>query len=120
MLTALYLTADAPELVVWLVIRARGLEALRLDVTGELQIMVTGMLCFWVLGSLIHAVAGAAWRRSIRKHMQQVALLAQEARRLGAEEARRTARPLQMDVLEEAISDFKAIVRAESCKVKQD
>ena len=94
---------EEPVLRIWLTMSASGLEQQWWDVTGELQVMVTGLLVFWILESLIQAAAGAVWRSRIRAHMQQVTQLAQEARRLGEEEARRNFRAPQVDALEAAI-----------------
>lgn len=102
-LTHLNLYLDQPELRVWLTMSAQDLRQEWWDVTVELQVMVTALLVFWLLESLIAGIASAVWRSRIRHHMQQVTQLAQEARRLGEEEARRSFRTPQVDVLEEAI-----------------
>ena len=101
--TYLDLVLEQPQLRVWLTMMADGLEQTWVDVTGQLQLMVTGVLVFWVLQLPMQWIASAVWRRQIRSHMQQVAQVAQEARRLGEEEARRSFRTPQVDVLEEAI-----------------
>jgi len=103
LLTQLQFRLDQPELRVWLLMAAQGLEPGRWDVTGELQIMLTGLLVFWILESLVQSVSGTILRSRVKKHMQQVTMLAQEARRLGEEEAKRNFRAPQVDVLEEAI-----------------
>jgi len=101
--TYLDLVLEESQLRIWLTIMAAGLEQTWVDVTGELQLMLTGVLVFWVLQLPVQWIAAAVWRRKIRSHMQQVTQLAQEARRLGEEEARRSFRAPQVDVLEEAI-----------------
>ena len=94
---------EEPVLRVWLTMSAQGLEQNWWDVTGELQMMVTGFLVFWLLESVIQWIAGAVWRNRIRAHMQQVTQLAQEAKRLGEEKARQNLHAPQVDALEEAI-----------------
>ena len=102
-LTYADLILDEPRLRIWLTMMAAGKEQIWWDVTGEVSVMVTGILLFWVLELLVTTVAQTVWRCRLRHHMQQVAQLAQEARRLGEEEARRSFRAPQVDALEEAI-----------------
>ena len=102
-LTYLDLIFREARLEIWLTMAAAGMEQSWWNVTGELQIMVTGVLVFWLLELLVNSVIQAVWRSRVRSHMQQVAQLAQEARRLGEEEAKRNFRAPQVDVLEEAI-----------------
>lgn len=89
----------------WLTLEAEGLEAVCLDVTQELVVLLTGILVFWILERLLWSIIQSIGRSRIRAHMQQVTLLAQEARQLGEEAAKRQAQmpAPRVDVLEEAI-----------------
>ena len=70
--TYLDLVLEQPQLRIWLTMLADGREQLWLDVTGELQVLVTGILVFWVLQLPVQWIASGIWRGCIRNHMQQV------------------------------------------------
>ena len=91
-LTYLDFYLEEPVFRIWLTMAASGLEQQWWDVTGELQVMATGILVFWVLEVLIRSVAGAVWSNRIKHHMQQV-----------TQEAKRNVSAPRVDVLEEAI-----------------
>ena len=90
-------------LQVVLLLDAVAMEAVSVDVTAQFYLLVSVYVTYVVLRLLAQAVFSAIWRVRVRHHMKQVTLLAQEAKRLGAEEARRNFRTPKVDALEEAI-----------------
>ena len=82
---------------------AIALERTSVDVTESFVMMVTVFLTYLVTRLIIQAILAAVWHSRVRRHMQQLTQVAEEARRLGAEEARRNVRVPKVDVLEEAI-----------------
>lgn len=95
--------AAAEDLPVRLLLhlQTEGMPLQSLDVTGELAVLLAGLIVYWLVQHLASSIAHAIGRQRIKTHMQQVALLAQEARQLSEEAARRPTP--QVDVLEEAI-----------------
>ena len=89
----------------WLTLEAVGLRPVTRNVTEELGVLLAGLLIFWIIQRLFRGVIQTIGRRRVRAHMQQVTQLAQEARQLGEEAAKRQApKPApKVDVLEEAI-----------------
>ena len=90
---------------IWLTLEAVGMDAVTLDVTEEMGVLLAGVLIFWLVQRLFRGVIQTIGRRRVKAHMQQVTQLAQEARQLGEEAAKRQApKPApKVDVLEEAI-----------------
>lgn len=82
-------------------LHAIGLEPQTLDVTQELGLLLAILLCCWLVQRVLVLTIQAIGRRQIKSHLQQVTLLAQEARQLSEEAAKRPAP--QVDVLEDAI-----------------
>ena len=82
---------------------AIALERTSVDVTDSFVVLLVVFLTYLVIRLMIQAVMAAIWHSRVRRHMQQLTQMAQEARRLGAEEARRNVRVPKVDVLEEAI-----------------
>ncbi len=82
-------------------LHAIGLEPQTLDVTQELGLLLVILLCCWLVQRVLVLTIQAIGRRQIKSHLQQVTLLAQEARQLSEEAAKRPAP--QVDVLEDAI-----------------
>lgn len=82
-------------------LHAVGLEPQMLDVTQELGLLLAILLCCWFVQRILVVTIQAIGRRQIKTHLQQVTLLAQEARQLSEEAAKRPAP--QVDVLEDAI-----------------
>jgi hypothetical protein len=69
-LTYADLILDEPRLRIWLTMMAAGKEQIWWDVTGEVSVMVTGILLFWVLELLVTMIAQTVWRCRLRHHMQ--------------------------------------------------
>ena len=86
----------------WLTLDAITVEAVTVDVTEELAVLLVGLLIFAVIQRLFRGIIQTVGRRRVKAHMQQVTQLAQEARQLGEEAAKRQMVP-KVDVLEEAI-----------------
>ena len=86
----------------WLTLDAIAVEAVTVDVTEELAVLLVGLLIFAVIQRLFRGIIQTVGRRRVKAHMQQVTQLAQEARQLGEEAAKRQMIP-KVDVLEEAI-----------------
>jgi len=82
---------------------AIALERVSVDVTDSFILVVSIFGAYLVIRLLISAVLSAVWHARIRRHMQQLSQVAAEARRLGAEEARRNFHAPRVDALEEAI-----------------
>ena len=82
---------------------AIAMKRVSVDVTESFMLMVIVFVTYLVVRILVQAVMSAIWHRQVRRHMGQISQLAQEARRLGAEEARRNFRVPKVDALEEAI-----------------
>ncbi len=82
---------------------AVGLEQAAVDVTVQFYLLTALFLAYLILRIIIQGISALVWRGRIKRHMQQISQVAQEAKRLGAEEARRTFRAPKVDVLEEAI-----------------
>lgn len=102
--TVIRLAATAAEdlpVRLFLHLQTEGMPLQVLDVTGELAVLLAGLIVYWLVQHLASSIAHAIGRQRIKTHMQQVTLLAQEARQLSEEAARRPAP--QVDVLEEAI-----------------
>lgn len=93
---------DAPLQIV-LHLDAVDLEPVAVDLTSQIYFLLILSGGYLLLRLLIHTIVSAVWRARIRHHMKQVTLLAQEAQRLGAEEAKRNVRTPQVEVLEAAI-----------------
>ena len=89
----------------WLLLQAWDMEAVRLDVTQELVVLLVGLLMFWILQRIACGGLQSIGRSRAKAHMQQMSLLAQEARQLGEEAVKRQTQPAapRVDVLEEAI-----------------
>lgn len=89
----------------WLTLEAVGLRPVTRNVTEELGVLLAGLLIFWIIQRLFRSIIQTIGRRRVKAHMQQVTQLAQEARQLGEEAAKRQApKPApKVDVLEEAI-----------------
>lgn len=89
----------------WLLLQAWDMEAVRLDVTQELVVLLAGLLMFWILQRIACGGLQSIGRSRAKAHMQQMSLLAQEARQLGEEAVKWQTQPAapRVDVLEEAI-----------------
>lgn len=88
-----------------LYLEAVGQEAACLDITEEAVVLGVGFLAFLLLERVIRGVVQSIGRSRVKAHMQQMNLLAQEARQLGEEAAKRNVpQPMpKVDALEEAI-----------------
>ena len=75
----------------WLTLEATGLRPVTRNVTEELGILLAGLLIFWIIQRLFRGIIQTIGRRRVKAHMQQVTQLAQEARQLGEEAAKRQA-----------------------------
>lgn len=82
---------------------AIAMERVSVDVTESFVLLLAVFVAYLVLRGIIRAVMSAIWHSRVRRHMQQLSQMAAEARRLGAEEARRNFHAPKVDVLEEAI-----------------
>lgn len=82
-------------------LHAVGLPAQTLDVTQELALLLAIVICCWLLQRILVLCIQAIGRRQIKSHLQQMTLLAQEARQLSEEAARRPVP--RVDALEDAI-----------------
>ena len=100
--TDCYLSAERPFRLL-LHLAAQGLEPKILDITDQFYLLAGVYLAYLVLRWLVQSISAAVGRSRVRQHMMQVSLLAQEAQRLGYEEAQRNFRAPRVDVLEQAI-----------------
>ncbi len=82
---------------------AQGMAPKTVDLTDW---AITAAICltvFWILQGLVRWIAGAIWRSRVRSYMKRLTQMGEEARRLGAAEARRPAQKPRVDDLEDAI-----------------
>ena len=89
------------HLKLYLLLDAIGMEPVTRDVTEELALLLAAVVTVGVIQRLFRCVIQTIGRQQVRKHLQQVTQLAQEARQLGEEAAR--GRTPKVDALEEAI-----------------
>ena len=82
---------------------AIAMERVSVDVTESFVLIAAVFVAYLVLRGIIRLIMSAIWHSRVRRHMQQLSQMAAEARRLGAEEARRSFRAPKVDALEEAI-----------------
>lgn len=82
---------------------AIALERVSVDVTESFAMMTAVFLAYLIIRLILQSIMSAIWNGQVRRHMQQLTQVAAEARRLGAEEARRNFHAPKVDVLEEAI-----------------
>lgn len=82
--TFYFLVLDHP-FEIWLTLGAVGLEPAAINLTGSLLVAGGAMVAVLILQGLIRLISGAVWRSRVRHYLNQVDLLAQEAKRLGEE-----------------------------------
>lgn len=102
--TRVWLTAVGAEgfpFEILLELQAEGRVLQRQYVTGELLLLLGCLVAWLLLQRSLTGIIQVVGRHKLRAHMQQVTLLAQEARQL-SEEAARQQTP-RVDALEEAI-----------------
>jgi len=82
---------------------AIAVQRTSVDVTESFVVLVIVIMAYFVLRLIIQAIMSVIWTSRLHRHMGQITQLAQEARRLGAEEARRNFHTPKVEVLEAAI-----------------
>ena len=93
---------EAPFQVV-LDMEAMAMERVSVDVTEGFTVLTVLFLAYLVIRLMLQAVMAAIWHSRVRRHMRHLTQIAQEARRLGEEEALRNYRSIKVGALEEAI-----------------
>lgn len=90
-------------LAVQLHLAAEGRAPAVVDLTDFTVLAAVCLAAFWILQGLVRWIAAAVWRARVRSYMKRLTQMGEEARRLGAAEARRPAQKPQVDDLEDAI-----------------
>ena len=99
---------ELSNLHLWLTLDAIAVEAVTVEVTEELLVLLSAVVLFGIVRRVFSGLIQAIGRGRLRSHVQQVSQFAQEARQLGEEAAKRQApQPApNVDALEDAIDNI--------------